>query len=47
MIWIVVELAIIKEISFFHPLYFAIGAAIAAAAFGWGRPVIDGWRGRA
>lgn len=34
--WIIVELAFIREFSFFHPLYLAIGAAFA----------IVGWRTR-
>jgi hypothetical protein len=47
MIWIVVELLIIKELSFLHPTYFAIGALISAASMRWGRPVLAAWRGRA
>lgn len=31
--WIVVQLAFIRELSFFHPLYLAIG--IALVALGW------------
>lgn len=44
MIWIVVELAIIKGISILHPLYFLTGLAIAAAAVPWGWPTYQGWR---
>jgi hypothetical protein len=44
MIWIVVELAIIKELSFLHPTMFAIGLAIAAASVKWGWPTFEGWR---
>ena len=44
MIWIVVELAIIKELSFLHPTMFGIGLAIAAAAVPWGWPTFQGWR---
>jgi hypothetical protein len=44
MIWILVELAIIKGISILHPLYFGIGLAIAAAAVVWGWPTFQGWR---
>jgi hypothetical protein len=44
MIWIVVELAIIKELSFLHPTMFAIGLFIAASAVRWGWPTFQGWR---
>jgi hypothetical protein len=44
MIWITVELAIIKELSFLHPTMFAIGLGIAAAAVPWGRPTLSAWR---
>ncbi len=44
MIWIVVELAIIQELSFLHPLCFGIGLAIAATAVPWGWPTFQGWR---
>jgi hypothetical protein len=44
MIWIVVELAIIKGLSILHPFYFAIGLALAAAAVPWGWPTFQGWR---
>ncbi len=44
MIWIVVELAIIKELSFLHPLMFAVGLGIAAAAVPWGWATFGGWR---
>ncbi len=44
MIWIVVELAMIKEVSILHPLCFALGLAIAAAAVPWGWPTLQGWR---
>jgi hypothetical protein len=44
MIWIVVELAIIKALSPLHPFYFAVGLAIAATAVPWGRPTFQGWR---
>jgi hypothetical protein len=44
MIWIVVELAIIKELSFLHPTYFGLGLVIAAASVGWGWPTFQGWR---
>jgi hypothetical protein len=46
MIWIVVELAIIKELSALHPLYFCIGLGIAASAVSWGWPTFTGWRAR-
>jgi hypothetical protein len=44
MIWIVVELAIIKDLSFLHPLFFCVGLAIAAMAVPWGWPTFRGWR---
>lgn len=44
MIWIVVQLAIIHEVSFLHPTMFAIGLAIAAAAVPWGWPTFQAWR---
>lgn len=45
MIWIVAELAIIKEFSFLHPTMFAMGAVIATAAVPWGWPTFRAWRG--
>lgn len=44
MIWIVVELAIIQELSFLHPTFFAVGLVIAAASVPWGWPTFQGWR---
>jgi hypothetical protein len=44
MIWIVVELAIIREWSFLHPTFFAVGLVIAVAAVPWGWPTFLGWR---
>ena len=44
MIWITVELAIIKEVSFLHPLCFAIGLAIALVSVRWGWPTYQAWR---
>ena len=46
MIWIVVELAIIKGISILHPICFGIGLAIALASLRWGWPTFQGWRRR-
>ena len=43
-IWIVVELAIIKDFSFLHPTFFGIGLAIALASFFWGLPTFRAWR---
>jgi hypothetical protein len=43
MVWIVVELAIIKEFSFLHPTMFGIGLLIAVAAYLWGRPTFFAW----
>jgi hypothetical protein len=44
MIWIVIELAIIRELSFLHPVCFGIGLVIAATAVPWGWPTFQGWR---
>ena len=44
MIWIVIELAIIKELSFLHPVCFGLGSIIAASAIPWGWPTLQGWR---
>ncbi len=44
MLWIVVELAIIKEVSFLHPTMFAIGMVIAIASMAWGWPTFRAWR---
>jgi hypothetical protein len=44
MIWIVVELAIIRELSFLHPTFFAVGLIIAVASAFWGWPTFQGWR---
>ena len=44
MIWIVVELAIMKELSVLHPIYFGLGLVIAVAAVLWGWPTFRGWR---
>jgi hypothetical protein len=43
-IWIVVELAIIKEISFLHPTFFVVGLLIAVTAVAWGSPTLEEWR---
>jgi hypothetical protein len=44
MIWIVVELAIIKGVSILHPICFGIGLAIAIASVKWGWPTFQWWR---
>ena len=44
MIWIVVELLIIREVSFLHPTFFLVGLVIAVAAVPWGRPTYESWR---
>ncbi len=44
MIWIVVQLAIIKELSFLHPTMFVLGLVIAIAAVPWGWPTFRAWR---
>lgn len=46
MIWIVVELAIIRELSFLHPTFFGVGLLIAAASARWGWPTFEAWRTR-
>jgi hypothetical protein len=40
MIWIVVELAIIGQLSFLHPTLFAVGLIIAMSAVPWGLPTL-------
>ena len=44
MIWITIELAIIREFSFLHPACFAIGLVIAVASVPWGWPTFRAWR---
>ncbi len=44
MIWIVVELAVIHELSFLHPAMFVLGLVIAIAAVPWGWPTFRAWR---
>jgi hypothetical protein len=44
MIWIVVELAIIGELSFLHPTFFVVGLLVAATAALWGWPTFQTWR---
>jgi len=44
MIWIVVELSIIRELSVLHPLFFGVGLIIAVAAVPWGWPTFQAWR---
>jgi hypothetical protein len=44
MVWIVVELAIIHELSFLHPTFFLVGLGIAAASAAWGWPTFTAWR---
>jgi hypothetical protein len=46
MIWIVVELAIIREVSILHPICFGIGLAIAVASAKWGWPTVEGWQAK-
>jgi hypothetical protein len=43
MIWIVVELAIIKELSILHPAFFGVGLVLAVASYFWGRPTFRAW----
>ena len=44
MIWIVVELVVIHELSFLHPAMFTLGLSIAAGATAWGWPSLARWR---
>jgi hypothetical protein len=44
MIWIVVQLGIIKELSWLHPAFFGVGLVIALAAVPWGWPTFQAWR---
>ena len=44
MVWIVVEAAIIRELSFLHPTMFVLGLVIAAASVPWGWPTFRAWR---
>jgi hypothetical protein len=44
MIWIVVELAVIKELSFLHPLMFGTGLFISLTSVRWGWPTFRTWR---
>jgi hypothetical protein len=46
MIWITVELVVIREPSFLHPTFFGVGFAIAASSARWGWPVLGAWRQR-
>ena len=44
MIWIAVELAIIREVSVLHPAFFGVGLLIALTAVPWGWPTFQAWR---
>ena len=48
MIWIAVQLTIIKELSFLHPTMFGVGLVIAVASVFWAwpmlRPIAVNWR---
>jgi hypothetical protein len=44
LIWITVELAVLGELSFLHPLMFGTGALIAVASVRWGWPTFAAWR---
>lgn len=43
MIWIIVQLSIIKSISVLHPAFFGVGLVIAVASVYWGRATFRGW----
>lgn len=47
MVWIVVQLSIIHEFSFLHPVMFVTGLVIAVTAVPWGWPVFRAWRAAA
>jgi hypothetical protein len=44
MIWIVVQLSIIREVSVLHPAFFGVGLLIAVSAVPWGWPILRAWR---
>jgi len=46
MIWIIVQLSIIKELSWLHPTMFLVGLVIAVASVIWGAPVMSSLFGR-
>jgi hypothetical protein len=46
MIWIVVQLAIIREFSWLQPAMFTVGMVIAVASAVWGWPVVASLFGR-
>jgi hypothetical protein len=46
MVWIVTQVAIIRELSFLHPTMFALGLVIAVASVPWGWPTFRAWRDR-
>lgn len=43
MIWIPVQLGIIKDLSFLHPTCYTIGLVIAVASYFWGRTAFRAW----
>jgi hypothetical protein len=44
MSWIVVQLGIIREVSWLHPAFFGVGLVIAIASVPWGWPTFQAWR---
>ncbi len=44
MMWISVELAVIREFSLLHPTFFTLGLVIAMASVPWGWPTFRAWR---
>jgi hypothetical protein len=44
MIWILVQISIIRELSFLHPTMFVLGLVIAVASVPWGWPTFRAWR---
>jgi hypothetical protein len=46
MLWIIVQLGIIKELSFLHPTMFGSGLVIAASAAAWGWGSFHAWMQR-
>jgi hypothetical protein len=45
-IWVVVELAVIKQPSFLQVMYGMLGAALAVVSVRWGWATFQGWRSR-
>ncbi|HEX8025851.1 MAG TPA: hypothetical protein VF484_06585, partial [Candidatus Limnocylindrales bacterium] len=46
MLWIAIQLSIIKELSWLHPAMFTVGLLIAGTALRWGWPTFEAWQRR-